>query len=259
VYTIHGLPDEYLALPGQKASPGMRATLTYRGLDAALCRRADAVVVPSSAFAELVVSRLGFPSHKLAVIPHGVCVPEHPLQPGSLIGTMGLLEPVKGHDVFLRSAARLTRRDPQLRFAIFGTGSQEQRLAALARRLGIGDKVEFPGFVTRNEALGRMAIFVVSSYLESGPLTLLEAMAAGVPVVATAVGGIPEIAVDGTAQLVPPGDDADLADAIARLLADADLRNRQARAARERVLAHYTPRATARATLGLYERLLRRE
>ncbi|HEX8856054.1 MAG TPA: glycosyltransferase family 4 protein, partial [Thermoleophilaceae bacterium] len=84
----------------------------------------------------------------------------------------------------------------------------------------------------------------------------LEAMAAGVPVVATAVGGIPEIAADGTAELVAPGDDAALAAAIERLLDDRDLAATQARAARERVLGRYTAAANARATLDLYERLL---
>jgi glycosyltransferase involved in cell wall biosynthesis len=256
IYTVHGLPDEYLPLPGQRASPGARATLAYRGLDAALCRRADAIVVPSSAFAELLASRLGFPRRKLTVIPHGVDVPKTPISPGSLVGTVSLLEPVKGLDVFLRSAARLSRRRPELRFAIFGSGPEANRLASLARRLGIGERVEFPGYVPRSEALGRLAVFVVSSYVESGPLTLLEAMAAGIPVVATRVGGVPEIAAEGTAQLVPPGDDAALADAIARLLDDTGLRERQAWAARERVLAHYTPEACARATLDLYRRLL---
>jgi glycosyltransferase involved in cell wall biosynthesis len=256
VYTVHGLPNEFLPLPGQRARPGARATLAYRGLDAALCRRADAVVVPSSTFAELLASRVGFPRHKLTVIPHGVEVPERAIDPGSLVGTVALLEPVKGLDVFLRSAARLHRDRPELRFAIFGYGPEAGRLASLARQLGIAESVEFPGYVPMDTALGRLAIFVVSSYLESGPLTLLEAMAAGVPAVATRVGGIPEIASEGTAQLVPAGDDEELAEAVARLLDDPRLRARQAEAARERVRARYTPEGCARATLDLYRRLL---
>jgi glycosyltransferase involved in cell wall biosynthesis len=258
VYTVHGLPDEYLPLPGQRPAPGARAALAYRGLDAALCRRADAVVVPSAAFAELLASRLGFPRDKLTVIPHGVDVPESPLSPGSLVGTVALLEPVKGLDVFLRAAARLTRRDPKLRFAIFGSGPEAERLGSLARRLGIDQKLELPGYVPKSEALERLAIFIVSSYLESGPLTLLEAMAAGVPVVATKAGSVPEIAAQGTAQLVPPGDAEALAGAITRLLDDPGLRERQARNAREHVLAHYTAGACASATLSLYRRLLAR-
>jgi glycosyltransferase involved in cell wall biosynthesis len=85
---------------------------------------------------------------------------------------------------------------------------------------------------------------------------LLEAMAAGVPAVATRVGGINEIATGDTAQLVPAGDDAALAEAIGRLLDDPQMRTRQARAARERVLARFTARDCGRATLELYRRLL---
>jgi glycosyltransferase involved in cell wall biosynthesis len=225
-------------------------------LDAALCRRADAIVVPSAAFAELLAERVGFPRDKLTVIPHGVEVPESPLPHGSLVGTVSFLEPVKGLDVFLRSAARLHRDYPQLRFAIFGSGPEADRLAGLARRLGIGEKVEFPGYVPRREALERLGILVVSSYVESGPLTLLEAMAAGIPVVAARVGGVPEIAGEGTVQLVASGDAAGLADAIARLLDDSALRGRQAHAARERVRTHFTRQACARTTLNLYRRLL---
>ena len=256
IYTVHGLPDEYLDIPGKRRRPGVRATLAYRGLESALCRRADAVIAPSSAFAELLVERLGFPRSKLTVIPNGVELPPRPVASGSLIGTVALLGPVKGLDVFLRSAARLTERHPELRFAIFGSGPERERLTALAEHLGLGERVKFPGYVPMTEALDQLAVFVLSSHQENAPLAVLEAMAAEVPVVATSVGGVPEIAVDGTAQLIPPGDEVALADAIARLLDDPELRRRQARAARERIARKYTAQACARQTLDLYRRLL---
>ena len=256
IYTMHGLPDEYLPIPGTRHRPGARATIAYRGLDAGLCRRADAVIVPSAAFAELIAARLGYPRRKLVVIPHGVSVPAERVTPGAMVGTMALLEPVKGLDVLLRAAARLASEDPGLRFAIFGDGPERGRLESLAAQLGIADRVDFPGYVAKAEALGRLAVFVVSSYVESGPLTLLEAMAAGVPVVSTKVGAVSEIVTPGTAQLVPIQDDAALAEAIAGLIADPALRKRQARAARERVLDRFTMKACAEETLGLYERLL---
>ncbi len=256
VYTVHGLPDEYLPLPGRRPRPGIRATLAYRGLDAALCRRADAVITPSRAVAEILVARLGFPRAKLTVIPNGVHMSPHPIASGSLVGSVALLEPVKGLDVFVRSAARLADRDPGLRFAIFGSGTERERLEALTRQLGMSEKLEFPGYVPMDQAVGRLGIFVLSSYMENAPMSVLEAMAAGVPVVATAVGAIPEIAIDGTAQLVPPGDEVALAEAIGRLLADPALRERQARAARERVLGRYTADACAGETLALYRQLL---
>jgi glycosyltransferase involved in cell wall biosynthesis len=255
VYTVHGLPDEFLPISGGRRR-GLRAALAYRGVDAMLCRRADAVVVPSAAFGDLLVARLGFPRSRLVVVHHGVEVPQRPIQPGPDVGTMALLGPVKGLDVLLRAAARLHHQQPDLRFAIMGNGPELGRLRILARQLGLAEAVDFPGYVPKEDALGRLAVFVVSSFFESGPLTLLEAMAAGVPAVAARVGGINEIASEDTAQLVPAGDDAALADAIARLLDDPALRERQALAARERVMNHFTAGDCARSTLDLYRHLL---
>jgi glycosyltransferase involved in cell wall biosynthesis len=258
VYTVHGLPDAYLPPPVGPSRPGLRGTLAYRVLDAFLCRRADAVIVPSHAVEKLLVERLGFPARKLTVIPGGVVPPPSPpAKPnGTVVGTVNTLEPVKGLDVFLRAAAGLADARPNLRFAIVGTGSAEDGLRALARSLGIAERVEFPGYLPKDEALERLSVFVLTSYMENCPMALLEAMAAGVPVVATAVGGVPEIATDGTAQLVDAADEAALAAAIERLLDDPGLRERQAAAARERVLDRFTSAGSARATLGLYQRLL---
>jgi glycosyltransferase involved in cell wall biosynthesis len=258
VYTVHGLPDEYLPPPVGPSRPGLRATLAYRGLDALLCRRADAVIVPSHAAERLLVERLRFPSRKLTVIPGGVAPPpsQQAKVNGTLVGTVTTLEPVKGLDVFLRAAARLGAGHEDLRFALFGTGSAEEGLRALARSLGIAERVEFPGHLPQYEALERLGVFVLSSHMENCPMALLEAMAAGVPAVATTVGGVPEVAVDGTAQLVDPGDEAALAAAIEQLLEDPGLRQRQVAAARERILDRFTAAGTARATTALYEALL---
>ena len=108
-------------------------------------------------------------------------------------------------------------------------------------------------------ALRSMRVFALSSHMETSGIALLEAMAAGVPAVATRVGGVPEIAVDGTARLVEPNDPAALAEAIERLLSDDGLARRQAEAARAWVRAGFTSEATAEATLQLYERLLERQ
>jgi glycosyltransferase involved in cell wall biosynthesis len=106
------------------------------------------------------------------------------------------------------------------------------------------------------EALARLRVFVLCSHMENAPMALLEAMAAGIPAVATAVGGVPEIVTNGTAQLVPPGDDAALAAAIGRLLDDSELSRRQAEAGRRLVRERFAAGATADATLALYERLV---
>lgn len=258
VYTVHGLPDQYLPPPVGPRHPGLRAQIAYRGLDAALCHRADAVIVPTRSVARLLVRRLRFPETKLAIIPGGVDPPPTVGQrrEPEVVGTVTTIEPVKGLDVFLRAAKRLARDHQHLRFAAFGAGSAAAELRELARKLGIRERVDLPGEVPKDRALGHLDVFVLSSYMENCPMALLEAMAAGVPAVSTVVGGVPEIATDGTVQLVEPGNDAALAAAIQRLLEDPDLRERQAASARDRVLERFTAASSARSTLGLYEKLL---
>ena len=118
--------------------------------------------------------------------------------------------------------------------------------------------VGFPGHVPAHDALARLRVFVLSSYMENAPLALLEAMAAGVPVVATRVGGVPELVPEGTGLLVAPGDPAALAAAIGRLLDDPALARAQAAAARRHVVAGGGAAAMVDRTLALYKGLLAR-
>ena len=257
VYTLHGLPDPYLPLPGRAGRPGLRATLAYRRLDAALVRRADRVVVPSEALASLAVARLGYPGGKLVVIPNGVRIPEAALSPpGELIATLSVLEPVKALDVFVDAAARVAARRPEARFAVFGTGSLHDALRDQIADRGLGDRVSLPGHVPAPEALARTGILALPSLFENCPLGMLEAMAAGVPVVASSVGGIPEVARGGAAALVPPGDAEALARALVALLEDAAGRDRLASAGRARAIERFSEGRMAADHLDLYERLL---
>lgn len=234
VYTVHGLPDPYLPPPAGPGRPGLRAMLAYRGLDAALTRRADCVVTPSSAVAEALVSRLGYPKGALIVIGNGVRL--RPLSPpGAAVGTLSVLEPVKGLDIFLHAARRLAFERPGLPIVVFGAGSQEATLRRLSRDLGIADRVEFAGHTRADDALARLAVLALPSLMENGPMAMLEAMAAGVPVVASRVGGIPAMAPAGTASLVPAGNAEALGDAIGALLDDAPGRGAQAAHARAHV------------------------
>ena len=145
-----------------------------------------------------------------------------------------------------------------MRFALYGTGSDEHRLIQIADELGLSDRLLRPGHVPAPEALASLGIYVLSSYWENAPMALLEAMDSGVAVVATRVGGVPEILSEDTAQLVEAGDHEALAAAIARLLDDPALHARQVDAARERVRRDFSADGNARATLSLYERLLDR-
>ena len=203
VHTLHGLPEPFLTA----AAPSLKARVAYRGLDRGLRRLTDVLVTPSHAMARLLAERIGYDVDELVVVPNGVDVPDQPIAAGDRVGTIALLEPVKGLE-YLIEAARLL---PGKRFVIFGTGSQE---AALRERAA-GLDVEFAGYVPSAAALPQLSVFVLPSIMENSPLALLEAMAAGIPVVASDVGGIPEYAPADA--LVPPRDPDALARAIARL------------------------------------------
>jgi glycosyltransferase involved in cell wall biosynthesis len=259
VYTAHGLPAAFLPPYEGRPRRTLRDTVAYRWLDAGLARRTDAVVAPSRAAAELLVDRLGYPAGRITVIPNGVelwSAARAVNGDAPLVGTVSVLEPVKGLDVFLRAAGRMARRHPALRFALFGAGTQERALRRLTADLGLDGRVSMPGHVRAPDAMRRLAVFVSSSHFETSGIALLEAMAAGVPAVATAVGGIPESAPPGTVSLVPAGDADGLAAAVARLIERPEVAARQATAARAHVDRCRTAQRTAQATLRLYERLL---
>jgi glycosyltransferase involved in cell wall biosynthesis len=189
------------------------------------------------------------------VIPNGVALDPLLEQRGELVGTLASFTPVKGLEVFLDAAALLAPARPETRFALFGDGPLAPALRAHAHGLGLNGAVSFPGRVPARGALARLAVLVVPSYMENAPLAVLEAMTAGVPVVASRVGGVPELAPPGTALLVPPGDPAQLAEAIGRLLDDPGLARAQIAAARRHVEATGGAPAMVARTLALYETL----
>jgi glycosyltransferase involved in cell wall biosynthesis len=139
---------------------------------------------------------------------------------------VGRLMAEKGVDTLLHAMALV----PSARLVIVGGGAERPRLEALARELGIEDRVDFRGGVSDRNALAdiyrQAALFVLPSHSEGLGCVLLEAMAHGVPIVATSVGGIPDLIKDSVnGLLVPPHDPRALAAAITRALADGELRN----------------------------------
>jgi glycosyltransferase involved in cell wall biosynthesis len=189
-------------------------------------------------------------------VPNGIELPAQAAGDGEDIGTVSLLEPVKGLEVFLRAAALLADRHPDWRFTVYGSGSQAEWLQALAADLGIAERVAWPGFVPAERALRSLGVFVICSYVENAPLALLEAMAVGVPVVATSVGGVPEIADESVARMIAPGDPQALAGAIEATRLDAGETALRAEAARLRVQQRFTAERNARKLAELYARLL---
>lgn len=172
-----------------------------------------------------------------------------------IVGVVARLQPEKGVAVFVRAAALLKERVPGVRFVVAGDGPLRPDLARLARQLRV--PVSFLGFRTDGPSLlGEFDVLVVPSFTEGTPLVVLEAASAGVPVVASAVGGIPDQlchGVDGL--LVPPGDHPALADACARLLADRSLAARLGRSLRERHATNGRPAAAA-ALAEIYDEVL---
>jgi glycosyltransferase involved in cell wall biosynthesis len=255
IHTAHGIADAYLPLAARPHPPRVRDAIAYHGLDPALARRSDAIIVPSHAVANDLISRFRYPAERVTVIPNGVDVrvPPHFGSQQGYVSTLSALEKYKGLDVFVRAAAQIVTKRPNIEFALFGTGSQAEALASQCHTLGVTAQVHLRGFVKATEALRSTRIFVMSSRWENAPIAMLEAMAAGVPVVTTNVYGIPEIATPETAQLVPPDDPYALSEAIGRLLDDARLAARQAQAARARVEANFSASANADRVLAVYE------
>lgn len=157
------------------------------------------------------------------------------------------LSPEKGISTLLKAVALIHNSVPELRLEVAGTGPSHADLLREANQLGIYEKVQFLGQVSGPAGvLSRGRVFVLPSDSEGISLTLLEAMAAGVPVVATKVGGTPEVLEDGkTGLLVPPNDPVALSEAIRRLWLDEGLRFELSRAADQRVTDHFDIRRMA--------------
>jgi sugar transferase (PEP-CTERM/EpsH1 system associated) len=261
VYGYHGTTYEDLRRPRRRRLLAQRLLLP----------RMDALVAVSPSAARTWLSEVGLPGAPVQVIPDGVSLPT-PAGPatraalrrglgipgGFCLGTVGRLDPVKDQATLLRAFARLRLDGLPATLLLIGDGPERSRLEALTARLGLHGAVRFLG--SRTDAprlLPAMDLFVQSSLSEALPNALLEALAAGVPVVATAVGGTCDVLHDGeTGALVPPGDPERLAADIGRLLGDPAGRERYAAAGRRLVRARYSLEAMLRAYAHLYDTLL---
>jgi glycosyltransferase involved in cell wall biosynthesis len=212
-----------------------------------LLERAACVVAPSESQCAWV-RRVARGAHA-ACLPNPVPVQAPASQAGrsNLVLFLGRLEAGKGVFDLLDSVAELRGAVPDLRVVFAGEGDRAA-LARYAERLGIADAVKFTGQVGpsgKRALLESAAAFVLPSYAEGLPLGLLEAMAAGVAVIASPVGGVPEAVVDGVSGfLVAPGDTAALSRLLRKLLLDRELGARLGAAARESVRLRFSPDRT---------------
>jgi glycosyltransferase involved in cell wall biosynthesis len=175
-----------------------------------------------------------------------------------LIGIVGRLFPIKNHRLFLDAAARVAAQEPAARFLVVGDGELRSALEQQAQALGIADRVLFTGWRRDLPRIyADLDVLVVSSDNEGTPVSAIEAMAAGCPVVATRVGGLPDFITDGdTGVLVPPRDLNKLATAIVYLLDNPQTAGRIAQTAQPMVRERFTVQRLLANVDQLYSQLL---
>jgi glycosyltransferase involved in cell wall biosynthesis len=243
---------------------GHTASLQGRLLAAGIGRG----IAVSDEIADALVERLGWPRRKLEVIRNSVPVDRlgpardpqlrRALTDGSddfVFLTVARLDAQKGLDVLVRAAASVEGA----RFVVAGGGVERERLERQAAALGVGAKVAFLG--PRDDVASLLAAsdaFVLPSLFEGTPLALLEAMAARLPIVATAIAGIEElVTANESALLVAPRDSDALAAALRRIVAEPALRDRLGASARRRVETDFEIETNTRRVMNIYDELLR--
>jgi glycosyltransferase involved in cell wall biosynthesis len=246
VHTYHGHVLEGYFSP--------RRERFYTGVERMLSRGTKCIIGVSDAVRTDLISRgIGSPG-KWRVVAVGLELGDlatlEPPVTARMVGIVGRLVPIKDHDTFLRAAARLPN---DMRFVIAGDGELRRKLEQHAQALGVD--ADFRGWVRDLRALySELDVVVLSSRNEGTPVALIEAMAAARPVVATRVGGVPDVIEDGvTGLLVPPGDPAALADAISRALEQPELGMR----GRASVLERFSAERLVDDIDALYQELLR--
>ena len=252
VYTPHGWPS------GSRFS--FSAGLAFRLAEKVMANRAAAIVCVCQYEKDLALRQRLAAADRLHVIHNGVhdIAPELRAEPGRgpvRIVSVARFETPKDHYTLIRALAMLRAQDWQAE--LVGDGPLQTQVRTLADTLSIGDRIKFLGYqADPAPVLARAQIFVLSSRSEGFPRSLLEAMRAGLAVVASRVGGVPEAVEDGVSgRLVSPANSAELASALAALIGDPGLRERLATQARQTYENHFSFERTAELTLALYREI----
>lgn len=217
-----------------------------RVMKRAITRLQAATIAVGSGSAEELHRFFGIPRRRISVVHNGVAdrpFTRPPIGSPPVVGCAARLEDQKGIDFLLQAMAQI----PEARLVLVGDGERREALEQQAQALGMADRVEFKGWLDDAGAeIAAFDVFALASRDEAFPLTIVEAMLSGTPVVATDVGSVAEAVIDSvTGLLVPAGDVPALVAAVRRLLADGDLRDRLATAARAHAERHFTDTAMA--------------
>lgn len=246
-YTPHGGSLHYAT----RAASGRLVAMTERGLS----RLTDGLIFESAFAREAYLGNIGKPSCRMRVIPNGLRPKDFAPHVARLDAAdfvfVGELRTLKGVDVLLKALAEI-RAERDVSAVIVGDGPDAAALYALATALNLQDVVHFPGALPAAEAFQLGRCLIVPSRAESLPYVVLEAAAAGIPLIATDVGGIPEIVAGTRMQLIPPDDVATLALAMRQKLDDPGRALRDAMELRVAVRRGFNVRAMAEAVLDVY-------
>jgi len=261
LFTPHGhIFARGAAIPGVPGGPRLEALRWITRL-AQGC--ADRVTALSGADLDQQLALRLSPASKYVVVRNGIDVERFAgprprlVDGGPIIGAVGRFSEEKGHRHLLEAVAMLQRPLPEMRLVLVGYGALEGELRRRSAELGLDKAVVFAGERDSAEVLGGFDIFVQPSLYESQGIAILEAMAAGVPVIASDVGGVRDAVRDGeTGLLVPPAAPGELASAILRLRVDHDLCRRVADRAGREVRERYSVTRMVDAYAGLYRELL---
>jgi glycosyltransferase involved in cell wall biosynthesis len=250
-------------------SPTM--TAFFRWLETRLATAADALVAVSESVKQDLVALGIAPASRIRVIPVGLDLAHlaRRLPRGGLrreagipegtpfVGMVGRLVPIKDVPTFLRAARVVAEAIPEARFALVGDGEERAALESLSRELGLDGKAIFFGWKRDLAAVyGDLDVVVNASRNEGTPVALIEALAAAKPVVATRVGGTPDLLGEGErGRLVPPGDPESLARAVLETLEGSEASRRRAQAGRDYVLKRHSSDRLVRDVDALYRDL----
>jgi glycosyltransferase involved in cell wall biosynthesis len=286
-----GLPIKQIAFWRGTTRENLKVALYYK-IENCLLRRMDHVVVVSKQQRNFLTSH-GFSENGVSLVSNAVEIEQHEkechaalderqaqaerltkqdleeqsnrlatlfakLRGKTIIATAGRLSPEKGHKYLIEAMPRVLANKKDAVLLLFGDGPLRNDLARLAEKVGCADSIHLLGFVPGfSSFLKDVDLFVLPSLIEGFPNALLEALAAAKPVVATAVGGVPEIVSDGkTGVLISPGDSGLLAAAIINLLSDAGLARAMGEAGKEAVRKSYSFEKQLQLLIDVYSKTL---
>ena len=235
-------------------------------------RLENIVVINTEKARSFCSDTLGISEERVAVIPNGIEMPEQTptgsanrksefgIDPGRfVIGAVGRLTVEKGHKYLLEAVQRVKKMHSNILLLVVGDGKLRKHLENYAVRLGIGDEVLFAGYRHDVKTIYQMLdLFILPSLIEGMPNVVLEAMSYGLPIVATRVGGVPELIDDGVSgRIVPPKNSDALSEAIQVLINQPEMAQEMGNHARKRAADRFSKSKMVQSYHALYQRLLR--